>query len=62
MGGPSAWGAASAYNADLDDIYGEDVYIMKTVAQLGASVSEGDYVATHYGDWPAPEVFVVNIQ
>jgi hypothetical protein len=33
---------------------------LKTVKQLGASVSNSDFVATHYGDWPAPEEFVFN--
>ena len=49
-------------------------YILRTVGQLGQAVqpesetTEGevitkipaDFVATHYGDWPAPEIFVVN--
>ena len=51
---------------DSDD---EEVakYNLKTVKQLGADVVEtatattpADFVATHYGDWPAPEILVVN--
>ena len=48
-------------------------YSLKTVEQLGATVQDevkdeitgevtkpADYVITHYGDWPAPEIFVFN--
>lgn len=45
-------------------------YNLKTVEQLGAAVTKNsgaegdttidDFVTTHYGDWPAPEIFVVN--
>ena len=46
--------------------------VMYSVARLGASLTTevkddsgnvttpADFVATHYGDWPAPEIFVVN--
>ncbi len=47
-------------------------YNLRTVEQLGAAVTKNsgaegdttidDFVATHYGDWPAPEIFVVNTQ
>ena len=47
-------------------------YNLKTVEQLGEAVTKNsgaegdttidDFVATHYGDWPAPEIFVVNTQ
>ena len=45
---------------------GDSVYNLRTVAQLGATLdkdTEGNVisiVATHYGDWPAPEIFVIN--
>ena len=40
----------------LDDthVYTED---QKTKGRITAYA---DFVATHYGDWPAPEIFVVN--
>ena len=50
---------AVAYDAVLD-LYYHGKYELRTVAQLGASVSTGDWVATHYGDWPAPELWVIN--
>ncbi len=58
----------------LDSHYGSK-YCLKSVARLGATgvkVTEtqdeggktvpADFVATHYGDWPAPEIFVVNVK
>lgn len=39
---------------------------MKTVEQLGATLKESPedttvyYVKNHYGDWPSPEIFVIN--
>ncbi len=47
-------------------------YNLKTVSQLGAegiqedattgeSAAPADFVATHYGDWPAPEILVINV-
>lgn len=48
------------------------VYILRTVAQLDGDLKvnaepttdddalPADFVATHYGDWPAPETFVIN--
>ena len=44
--------------------YFENKYLLKTVEQLGATLekdSDGkvtDFIATHYGDWPAPEEFI----
>ena len=43
-------------------------YNLKTVEQLGDDnvVTEAtdkvpaDFVAVHYGDWPAPEILVIN--
>ena len=65
-----AWQAAVPYDTALKTYYtnkdGEPVYNLRTVAQLGATLemdSEGNVtaiVATHYGDWPAPEIFVIN--
>ncbi len=36
-------------------------YSFRTVSQLGAvGVGDTDFVNTHYGDWPSPEVFFIN--
>ncbi|MBO4277270.1 MAG: type II secretion system protein [Clostridia bacterium] len=50
---------AHAYDAVLVRWY-HGAYGLKTVEQLGASVSAGDFVAEHYGDWPSPETRVIN--
>ncbi len=55
----SGWSSAESYDAMLRTYY-QNKYNLKTVVQLGASVSNSDFVATHYGDWPAPEEFVFN--
>lgn len=51
------WQAAHPYDPGLGDYY-QDKYNLKTVAQLGASVTTDDFVIDHYGDWPAPEEFI----
>ena len=62
---PTEWQVAAPYNATLGTYY-DDKYPLKTVEQLGAVLKTGDddttvyYVATHHGDWPAPEIFVIN--
>ena len=49
--------------------YYQNTYNLKTVEQLGATLTVPDsmqdyideyFVKTHYGDWPAPEIFVIN--
>lgn len=61
VGSPTDWQSASAYDKTaLDSLFGENKYSLKTVAQLGATVVDTDFVATHYGDWPAPEMLVIN--
>jgi len=55
----SAWSPAQAFDSTLG-VYYQGKYNLKTVKQLGASVGTSDFVAVHYGDWPAPEVFVIN--
>ncbi len=49
---------ANAYDSALIRLY-QGRYALITVKQLGAEVN-GDFVATHYGDWPAPEITVIN--
>ena len=57
---------ASPYDGTLANLYGEGSYSLKTVGQLGAKDPEDTeenptvFVATHYGDWPAPEQLVIN--
>lgn len=60
-----AWQDAAPYNATLGTYY-DDKYPLKTVEQLGTSLKTGAddatnyFVTTHHGDWPAPEIFVIN--
>ena len=72
--GNDLWKPASPYDAKLIEYYGGR-FNLQTVAQLDTGSTVGvkevattvgnvttpaDFVATHYGDWPAPEIFVVN--
>ena len=70
---PSTWMNARPYEGTLvgnkwisvlADYY-QNKYIFPTVSQLGAKINNSVipvnyYVNTHYGDWPAPEIFVIN--
>ena len=52
---------ASPYDGTLANLYGEGNYNLKTVGQLDDALDLTDqFVATHYGDWPAPEQLVIN--
>ncbi len=54
-------GSASAVPYDsLLNLYYQGKFNLKSVVQLGGTVASGGFVATHYGDWPAPETWVVN--
>ena len=56
----SAWADAVPNDESLVTYY-QGTYPFPTVAQLGAEVSgEDHFINTHYGDWPAPEIFVIN--
>lgn len=59
VGADSNWKSSISYDDILGDYY-QDKYNLKTVEQLGTSVEGGDFVANHYGDWPAPEIWVIN--
>ncbi len=63
VGAEESWADAYPEDAKLQTYYAGK-YNLQTVKQLGASVDdEGDdkdLVASHYGDWPAPELFVIN--
>ena len=65
--GPDDWKTALPYDEQLKTYYKDSSddtktkYNLETVKQLGAaSVADTDFVIDHYGDWPAPETFVVN--
>ncbi len=51
--------AAVAYDSTLSTQFGGK-YDLQSVNRLGASVVPSDFVATHYGDWPSPEIWVIN--
>lgn len=51
--------SASAYDSVLVQYY-QGNYALKTVEQLGAVLESGDLVSAHYGDWPAPEIRIIN--
>ena len=59
VGDPADWAEAVPEDAVLVTYY-QGRYPLRTVGQLGATVSDDDLVTTHYGDWPAPEIFVIN--
>lgn len=52
--------AAKPYDSTLTKYY-QDKYTFQTVKQLSGANDMTDFVTTHYGDWPAPEVLVVNV-
>ena len=68
------WKPARPYDKKLTEYYHDasgSLYNLKTVVQLGAvlpgsnggatiPIPENFFVNTHYGDWPAPEAFVIN--
>lgn len=59
-GAPADWKDAHPYDSGLTRNY-QNKYNLETVAQLGAEVdAKSDFVAAHYGDWPAPEEFIFN--
>lgn len=76
VGASGNWKQAAYYDTARDDYYRTDAdsedaqtarYSLRTVAQLGATVNEtatattpADFVSVHYGDWPAPETYVLN--
>lgn len=53
---------AVPYDSVLGSYY-QNKYHLRTVAQMpGSAVAAGSYVEKHYGDWPAPEIFVINVK
>lgn len=59
------WKKSVPFDKDLETFY-QGLYPLRTVTQLGASLpalEQGQpdwFIKTHYGDWPAPEIFVIN--
>lgn len=51
-------GPASPCDPALSRYLGK--YEFRTVDQLGAGVTAADFVSTHYGDWPSPEIWIIN--
>ena len=71
VGDPSTWKNAIPYDPTLAKYYnvnGKSKYNLQTVAQLyqrmdpPVTIPANYYVNTHYGDWPAPEIFVINVK
>ena len=67
VGGFSAWDSAEAYDNPSLLKYYNGKYPLRTVLQLPVpdtgtkTKSSSDYfVSKHYGDWPAPEIFIIN--
>lgn len=63
----SAWTTVDPYDEKTTEMtlkaYYNYKYNLQTVKQLGqGAITDGniDFTATHYGDWPAPEIFFVN--
>ena len=66
VGAFGAWDTAAVYDKPTLESYYSGKYPLRTVLQLPAtgekvvSTSGIYFVSTHYGDWPAPEVFFIN--
>ena len=68
VGDPNSdWAPASPCDDALLKYY-DGKYPLQTVEQLGATLKTGDddttdyFVTIHRGDWPAPEIFVLNTE
>ena len=60
---PTNMDPASPYDGTLANLYGDGLYSLKSIRQLinDDSLDMTDwFVATHHGDWPAPEQLVIN--
>ena len=56
------WKSAEPKDKALEKWY-QKKYNLKTISQLlgsNAGNAEYDFFDTHYGDWPAPEIFIIN--
>lgn len=60
VGDPDSWKPAVPYDSALINYY-QNKYNLKTISQLlGNQTVTYEYFDTHYGDWPAPEIFIIN--
>lgn len=59
VGADKEWEAAEAYDTVLKAYY-KNKYNLKSIKDLDSNLDEKYYVNTHYGDWPAPEIMVIN--
>ena len=64
IGGDTTWEPAHAYDVNLR-LYYKNLFPLRTVFQLEQDAknkfpTRTEFVRTHYGDWPAPETFVIN--
>ena len=74
VGAWDSWNPARAYDSSLVKYYGGK-YTLRTVDELNPELPDIDidndgtadyddwnklFVMTHYGDWPAPEIFIIN--
>ena len=59
--GPEEWAAAFPYDTTLIRLY-RGRYCLKSVTQLegGPDPGQNYFVSVHYGDWPSPEIMLVN--
>ena len=58
--GTGALAAAVPYSAALADYSEYPLRPLSDVTAKATATAAADFVATHYGDWPVPEAFVVN--
>ena len=55
----NTWKTARAYDPVLVQYY-QGKYNLKSIPRLDSSTPANYFVNTHYGDWPAPEIFFLN--
>ena len=55
----NTWKTARAYDPVLVKYY-QGKYNLKSIPRLDSSTPANYFVNTHYGDWPAPEIFFLN--
>ena len=63
LGTTDTWDAANPYDSALGSYYivgGQSKYPLSSISDLLGSSVGTDYVAVHYGDWPAPELWIKN--
>ena len=67
VGPQTGWDKAKPYDGVLAPYY-QGGYPLRSVSRMGATLATDDlgnptdFVAVHYGDWPAPELRVMNVK